>query len=73
MAYNAKLIVQGSSEPKFYMIFKYANFGSLTAPEALIMLFGNGIPLQRVILMFYRKKKSTPSVLAGIIQIVLDL
>ena len=54
MAYNAKLIVRGSSGAKIYIVFKYANFGSQTAPEALIMLFGNGIPLQRVIPMFYR-------------------
>ena len=34
MAYNAKLIVQGSSGAKIYIIFKYANFGSLTAPDS---------------------------------------
>ena len=57
MAYNAQLIVRGSSGAKIYIVFKYANFGSQTAPEALIMLFGNGIPLQRVIPMFYRTIK----------------
>ena len=51
MAYNAKLIVQGSSGAKIYIVFKYANVGSQTAPDAFIMLFGNGIPLQRVITM----------------------
>ena len=53
MAYNAKLIFQGSSGAKIYIVFKYANCGSQTAPEALIMLFGNGIPFQRAIPMFY--------------------
>ena len=53
MVYNAKLIVKGSSRAKIYSVFKYVNFGSLTAPEAFIMLFGNGIPLQRVIPMLY--------------------
>ena len=53
MVYNAKFIVKGSSRAKFYSVFKYVNFGSLTAPEAFIMLFGTGIPLQRVIPMLY--------------------
>ena len=53
MVYNAKFIVKGSSRAKIYSVFKYVNFGSLTAPEAFIMLFGNGIPLQRVIPMLY--------------------
>ena len=52
--YNAKLIVQGSLGAKIYTVFKYANFGSQTAPEALIMLFGNGISLQRVMDVFLR-------------------
>ena len=53
MVYNAKFIVKGSSRANIYSVFKYVNFGSLTAPEAFIMLFGNGIPLQRVISMLY--------------------
>ena len=57
MVYNVKFIVKGSSRAKIYSVFKYVNFGSLTAPEAFIMLFGNGIPLQRVIPMFYRTIK----------------
>ena len=53
MVYDAKFIVKGSSRAKIYSVFKYVNFGSLTAPEAFIMLFGNGIPLQRVIPMLH--------------------
>ena len=53
MVYNAKFIVKGSSRTKIYSVFKYVNFGSLTTPEAFIMLFSNGIPLQRVIPMLY--------------------
>ena len=49
MVHNAKFIVKGSSRAKIYSVFKYVNFGSLTAPEAFIVLFVNGIPLQRVI------------------------
>ena len=50
---NAKFIVKGSSRAKIYSVFKYVNFGSLTAPKAFIMLFGNGMPLQRVVPMLY--------------------
>ena len=54
MVYNAKFIVKGSSRAKIYSVFRYVNFGSLTAPEAFMMLFGNGIPLgQRVVPMLY--------------------
>ena len=53
MVYNAKFIFKGSLRAKIYSVFKYVNFGSLTAPEAFIMLFGYGIPLQRVVPMLY--------------------
>ena len=56
--FNAKFIFnKGSSRAKIYSVFKYANFGSLTAPEAFIMLFCNGIPFQRVIPMLYHTIK----------------
>ena len=53
MVYNATFIVKGSLRAKIYSVFKYVNFGSLTTPEAFIMLFGHGIPIQRVIPMLY--------------------
>ena len=55
--FNAKLIFKGSSRAKIYSVFKYAHFGSLTAPETFSMFICNGISLQRVIPMLYHTTK----------------